>query len=302
MEPKAVSGVGIVQPFVPNVPGTIFVPFFYFIISIFIIATIHEFSHGMIARVHNIKLKSSGFAFLGIILPIIPAAFVEPDEKELMKRPIRQQLSVFAAGPFSNILLAFAILGIFLVALAPVVEAIIDFDGIRVVKLEENYPAQQAGIELDEIIHEIDGLLLTDLSNFSSTLKQYSPGDEITVKTDKQDYQIVLAKNPSNESLAFIGLSAKPAIKTKPAFEAKYGTFLSNAILWFIGLLYWLFLLNFGIGLFNLIPLGPIDGGRMFKAALSRFFDEKKAVKIWGYTSFFILSALILNIALSIFG
>ncbi len=94
-QPEAAPGVGLVLPF--QMKGAFYVPFFYWIISIFIIALVHEFAHGVIARAHNLKVKSSGFAFLGVLAPIIPAAFVEPDEKALVKRPHRQQLSVFAA-------------------------------------------------------------------------------------------------------------------------------------------------------------------------------------------------------------
>ena len=107
IRPEVAQGVALVLPF--KMKGAIGVPFFYWIISIFIIAVIHEFSHGIVARAFKIKLKSSGFAFLAVLLPIIPAAFVEPDEKQLNKSPIYQQLSVFAAGPFSNILLAIII-------------------------------------------------------------------------------------------------------------------------------------------------------------------------------------------------
>src|SRR3989344_3705427 len=156
-EPEAAPGVGLVLPIKGK--GIFYVPFSYWIISIFVIAVVHEFAHGVIARAHNIKVKSSGFAFLGssfrgfgliiiaftmfnkiivsdfsfsisnsrdawllagviivvvsfarnLLLPIIPAAFVEPDEKDLRKRPHKQQLSVFAAGPLANILLAFLI-------------------------------------------------------------------------------------------------------------------------------------------------------------------------------------------------
>src|SRR3989338_644264 len=80
--------------------------FLHWIISLFIIAIIHEFSHGVIARVYNIKIKSSGFAFLGPI----PAAFVEPDEKKMEKSSAKAQLSILAAGSFSNILLALLVI------------------------------------------------------------------------------------------------------------------------------------------------------------------------------------------------
>ena len=99
-KPEAAPGVGLVLPF--KAKGIFYVPFFYWIISIFVIATVHEFSHGLIAIANKLKVKSSGFAFLALIVPIIPAAFVEPDEKELRKRPHKQQLSIFAAGPFRS--------------------------------------------------------------------------------------------------------------------------------------------------------------------------------------------------------
>lgn len=302
MTPEAISGVGVVQPFAPNVPGTVFVPFFYFIVSIFIIAVVHEFSHGVIARVHNIKLKSSGFAFLGVVIPIIPAAFVEPDEKVVEKRPAHQQLSVYAAGPFSNILLAFTILGLFILAGAPLVESVVDFDGIRIISFAEgDFPAQKAGMEVGEVIHDIDGVMLSDLSNFSALLAQHSPGDTIKVTTDQDVYDVTLAPNPANSSLAYFGVSAKPEIIVKESFEQKYGKVLPQVLLWLIGLAYWLFLLNLGIGLFNLVPLGPIDGGRMFKTALERFLPKKLAVRIWSSVSFMVLLAIVLNLALSLF-
>src|SRR3989338_5431196 len=102
-KPEATPGVGLVLPF--KAKGVFFVPFFYWMISLFVIAIVHEFSHGLIARANNLKVKSSGFAFVGLIVPIIPAAFVEPDEKELRKRLHREQLNVFSSGPLSNVAL-----------------------------------------------------------------------------------------------------------------------------------------------------------------------------------------------------
>src|SRR3989338_2604758 len=60
-QPEAAPGVGLVLPF--KAKGVFFVPFFYWIISIFVIAAVHEFSHGLISKANNIKVKSSGFAF-----------------------------------------------------------------------------------------------------------------------------------------------------------------------------------------------------------------------------------------------
>ncbi|MEM2772399.1 MAG: M50 family metallopeptidase, partial [Candidatus Pacearchaeota archaeon] len=103
---------------VPNIPPIIpifpyiteifkikFLPPFYFIywiIIILIIAISHEFAHGIFARAYDIKLKSTGFGFLG---PFI-LAFVEPDEKEMNKKKIKNQLAILSAGSFANFLVA----------------------------------------------------------------------------------------------------------------------------------------------------------------------------------------------------
>ena len=85
-----------------NVPGLGILPFWYWLIAIFVIAVVHEFSHGIVARAHNIPVKHTGLAFFG---PII-GAFVEPDEKKLRAGKDITQYSVYAAGAFSNVILA----------------------------------------------------------------------------------------------------------------------------------------------------------------------------------------------------
>ena len=82
VSPVAQPGVALVLPFT-NVPGIGYLSFFHWIIAIFLLAIVHEFCHGIVARAHGLPIKSTGFAFFSILAPIIPAAFVEPDEKKL---------------------------------------------------------------------------------------------------------------------------------------------------------------------------------------------------------------------------
>ena len=58
-----------------------------------------------------------------------------------------------------------------------------------------------------------------------------------------------------------------------------------------------LFVLNLGIGLFNLVPIGPLDGGRMLQLACHKLFDREKGNKIWGYIGLFFLLIIFINIA-----
>lgn len=102
-------------PYLTELPSLSFLPPFYFtywIIILAVIAITHEFAHGIFMRRYNIKIKSTGFGFLGPFL----AAFVEQDEESMTKKGKFEQLSVLSAGTFANILTAilfFVILVIF---------------------------------------------------------------------------------------------------------------------------------------------------------------------------------------------
>ncbi|MBW2980545.1 site-2 protease family protein [Candidatus Woesearchaeota archaeon] len=303
--PAAAPGVGLVLPF--KVKGAFYVPFFYWILSIFIIATVHEFSHGVVARAYNLKIKSSGLAFLGIFVPVIPAAFVEPDEKKIVKRPRREQLSVFAAGPFSNVVLGILFLLVLIFLGAPLIQAVLDFNGVRIndfIRDNNNMtlPAEDAGMSKGEIVREMDGIEINYLYNFSRILQNKTPGDAVFIVTDKGSYNVTLTHNPDNGNSSYLGVYVQQNSEMDEAFVGRYGMATAKVILWFTGspgrygLLFWLYVLNFGIGLFNLVPVGPLDGGRMLNLALGKFLKKEKAQKIFTYISLFFLSLILINI------
>ncbi len=290
--PSAMPAVGLVLPI--KVKGTFFVPFFYWIISILVIATVHEFSHGIVARKIGLKIKSSGFAFLAILLPVIPAAFVEPDEKKLKTKSCRQQLAVFAAGPFSNLILGGIILGIFLLAAPPIVERIYDFQGVQVLDVTNASPAFNAGVSINETITGVDGKNVTYTEDFINLMSNKSAGDKILLKTDKKDYEIALGKNPKNNQ-SYLGVSLSQKAEFNKNLVKKIGTFIPSAAIWIIGLLYWLYLLNLGIGIFNLVPVGPIDGGRMLQLVFRKIL-KKKGDKYFKAISMIMLIVIVANL------
>src|SRR3990167_11441996 len=123
----------VLAPVLPGIkiPGLPTLSFWHWIIAIFFVAVIHEFAHGIYARLYKIKIKSSGFAFLGPIL----AAFVEPDEKVMKKVSNKKQLAIISAGPFVNIVFAFLILLFIQFIFFPF---IFNSDGITVVNIEKD--------------------------------------------------------------------------------------------------------------------------------------------------------------------
>jgi membrane-associated protease RseP (regulator of RpoE activity) len=107
-----------IMPLIPYLPQAFklnFLPDFYFlhwIIVLAVIAITHEFFHGIFASIAKVKTKTTGFGFFPFFLPVFLAAFVELDEKSMVKKSNFKQRAVLSAGTFANILTA--ILGVIL--------------------------------------------------------------------------------------------------------------------------------------------------------------------------------------------
>src|SRR3989338_3370676 len=102
-------------PYIPQIFKLNFLPPFYFIYWIIIIAIVavsHEFAHGIFAAYNKIKIKKTGFGFFPFFLPIFLAAFVELDEKNMAKKKIKSQLAILSAGTFANVLTAVLFFGV----------------------------------------------------------------------------------------------------------------------------------------------------------------------------------------------
>ena len=299
----AQAGVALVLPFT-HVPGIGYLSFFQWIIAIFILAVVHEFAHGIVARAHGFKIKSSGFAFFSLIAPIIPAAFVEPDEQKLMKAQDVKQYSVFAAGPIVNILLALLILLALPYVgnparLAPFEAKITEPTGFSFSLTNETLPAAQAGLKDGMIITSFNGKPLTEAGHFLETMYYcVKPGQTITLGTENQTYAMTTVSADDSDR-GIIGITN---FRNERRVKDQY-KFIKHIFYWFKDLFRWLFLLNFFIGLFNLLPLGIVDGGRILNTLLqSTMRDKEKARKVWGFISLFFIILLILGLITTYLG
>lgn len=289
------GSISAISPIIPGVkiPGSpIFVPFWYGIISIFIVATIHEFSHGVIARLKGLDVKHSGIVFFG---PII-GAFVEPDEKKLRKAGRKTQLAVYAAGPFSNILLAGLCLLILLYALNPVAGAIVEPSGIMINEAQKGFPALESGMVSGEIITNVAGQDVKTIEDFVFSLNDKKPDENILIQTSKNNYTVTLTENPNNETKGYLGVIISQKSIIKSSILASYGS-LSYLIFYLIELFKWIFMLSLGIGMANLLPLGIVDGGRMLQIVLEKIIaDQKKSYQIWKNVSLTFFLLLLFNL------
>lgn len=256
--------VSIVIPGVEMPGSSIYIPFFYGLIGLATVLIVHEFSHGIQAVGEKISIKSIGL----LLFAIIPGAFVEPDEDELKEAKKSSRLRVYAAGSIANITLA--IIAILLVSLISTgIPNYFAEDGIAIDRIVSDSPSD--GILKEGMVLEaIDNHQITNSTDYTNVVSSFSPGDNVSVKTDQGTYTLTLDKNPSNESRGFFGIQAN---KHFEMVNDSLGP-LPWVLFELLELFQWVAMLNLGIGLFNLLPLKPLDGGYMLEILLSYKLSE----------------------------
>jgi membrane-associated protease RseP (regulator of RpoE activity) len=256
-------------------PGMLIVPWYFWVIGIASVVISHELFHGIFSRSENIKVKSFGlFLFL-----IFPGAFCEPDEKQLKKSKPLTKIKIYAAGSFANFCVAFLSLLFTIVITSSLYEPY----GIGYYGLINNSPAYYSN--LSGIITEINGIRIKSLKDFSNILEKISPGEKIIIKTTKGNFSLNTAKHPENETKSFIGIASPYSV-----MEIKIKS-LEPFIDFILSIFLWIYFLNLNIGLINLLPIKPLDGGLIFEE-IAKKINKKKVNLIVKVTSF-IFAALL---------
>jgi membrane-associated protease RseP (regulator of RpoE activity) len=257
--------VSIIIPGVEMPGSSIYIPFVYGLIALATVLVVHEFSHGIQSVGEKISIKSIGL----LLFAIIPGAFVEPDEEELKNAKRSSRLRVYAAGSVANITLALiAMLLLSLISMG--IPAFFDENGIEIDRIVTDSPSDGI-LKEGMIIESINNEKVNDSESYVNIVGSFHPGDNVSVQTDQGTYNVVLDKNPNNESVGFFGIQA-----------SKHFEMINNSlgpIPWvlfeLLELFQWVAMLNLGIGLFNLLPLKPLDGGYMLEILLSYRLSEE---------------------------
>lgn len=278
--------VSIVIPGV-DIPGSqIYVPFVYGLIALATVLVVHEFSHGIQAIGEKIPIKSIGL----LLFAIIPGAFVEPDEEKLKKAKRSSKLRVYAAGSIANVTLALIAL-ILLSLVSAGIPQFFEEDGIAVDRIVPDSPSEGI-LKEGMVLQEIDNHRINDSQAYVDIVSSFSPGDNVEVKTDQGTYHITLAKNPNNESVGFFGIQAN---KHFELINDSWGP-LPWILFELAELFQWISMLNLGIGLFNLLPIKPLDGGYMLEILLSYKLSERQYKPIVNALSMVLAMVIVFSI------
>lgn len=252
-------------------PGPVLsIPFWYWLIGVFVVITAHESMHALFVRLANVEIKTYGIITL-LVLPI--GAFVDPDMKRVKSLDLRKKLRIYSAGSFANIivgllvyLIAFASLNIF--------SMLTESAGVRIGSTIAGTPAEEVG--LSGILYRIDNTSIKNTHDLSVFMEKILPGSNLTVYTTEGTFKITTIGHPENKSLPFIGIGNLTNVYAyKRMFTGYVPEAVVNGMLVWFNLLFWLFVLNTGVAVFNMLPIRPLDGGLMYEEVLKKKFGRK---------------------------
>ena len=289
-----------------------YLPVTYGLAALVITIIIHEAGHGIVARVYNIRVDSTGIVlFLGI--PI--GAFVNIEREELNRATLKQKSSVLTAGPLNNMILAGACLVALYFLVSTLVPVPIDTEdpkfGVMVVSINGGSLAESIGIESESVIQYVAGQQITSVEALSESLRT-NLGNTIDISWinkagDTITHQVTLpaAVEPGRGILGvtITPLSAEPqqvldtyknqfshnplAILLPPTFQEgivpfsdlmapKYtSSVFGNNFAPIANMLFWLWFVNFNVGIFNALPIGPLDGGQLYSSLIENKSKSK---------------------------
>lgn len=259
-----------------DIPGSpVFIPVVSGLIALVLLVVVHEFGHGILARVDGVGIKSIGV----ILATILPGAFVELDEEDVGKAKKSSKLRIYAAGSIFNLALAMMAL----IAVLSMSNLFIPYafqeNGIKIISVTPGGPSEGV-LEDGMIFSSINGFPINDKMDYVEILfNKTKPGDKLTYVTDRGTYTITSTGHPTNASITYPGIRTETNLVVKPEVSHAYGEILP----WFLYNLnevgYWVFALNLMVGLFNLLPIKPLDGGIIFEEILRYRLPERFAGK-----------------------
>lgn len=312
---EGVRGIGLEANLL--IPGlNPYLPITYGWIALVVTIIIHEAGHGIVARVYNIKVESTGIVLL-LGIPI--GAFVNIERDELNKVTLKRKSAVLTAGPLNNMILA----GASLLALFFIVSTLTPLPpnpdspqfGVMVVSVTPGSLAESAGLTQGSVIQYVAGDEVRALEDLGEILRANlgqtvdvtwleQNGETVTrqvtlppsigvgapilgvgVTSVSPDPQLVLDRYKAAFSTNPLALLLPPtmqqgAVPYSDLMAERYtSSVLGPAFAPIANLLFWLWFINFNVGIFNALPIGPLDGGQLYGSVIEKRAKSKVVAK-----------------------
>jgi membrane-associated protease RseP (regulator of RpoE activity) len=291
-----------------------YLPWTYGWIALVVTIIIHEAGHGIVARVYNIKVDSTG---LLLILGFPIGAFVNIAQEELSRTPLKQKSAILTAGPLNNMIIALVCLfALYFIAssLTPIPTHNIPQYGVVVIGVGDHSLAGSIGLSKGAIVEKVAGQKVHNTDELTKILKSNLGNTVRIMWQDENGHQIIRSVTLPESVQAnhgVLGVTITNGIPDPVQVLNKYKdafTFHSNPIILLFpptivqeavpysdlmapkyhsntlgpafpavaNMIFWLMFFNFNVGIFNALPIGPLDGGQFYNSLIERKVNSKK--------------------------
>jgi Peptidase family M50. len=119
-------------------------------------------------------------------------------------------------------------------------------------------------------IHQVNGVNVSTQEEFESVVSNTSVGDNVSFWTSEGNFTVQAVEHEDHDD-GYIGIRYAEAQSTvvKDSYSNHQSFFQ-----WFVSLLWTVGLLNLMIGLFNMLPIKPLDGGLMTETLMEKYVGE----------------------------
>jgi membrane-associated protease RseP (regulator of RpoE activity) len=313
-------------------------PFFYTLVALIISVFVHEAGHGIVARVYGIKVESTGIAFV-LIIPVGAFVNLDKDglTKASLKEkcavftagPLNNM--IFAAA-------SLAMLFVVLTTLTPISTPDIPKNGLEIISVTDGSLAEKIGLTQGSSILSIGQNEIRSQNDLLETLRSSIGKQTSIVWQDAEENKIsetLSIPADTDPSKPILGVrTAMVPLDPKLALELykKYFTFDINRLVPILppptlaeqfvpfsdfmapkyesnifgssfpviaNTLFWLWFINFNLGIFNALPIAFLDGGQLYGSLIeSRSKIDKNRLK---NISSAVSTIMIIIVALAIF-
>ena len=283
--------IGPVAPVYPVIPVLTIRLFWlpYFFLAVAVIMLTHELAHGIIARLENIPVLSTGvlafFLFFG--------AFVEPDEKEFEKASVLSRLRMLAAGSSTNLIMALLVFLLITVGFAQPA-------GVLIYDVTPGGPLAESGanVQLFDVIQAVNGTAVSTYNQYLDVTRNVGPGEilNLTILHANQGESVIVITDESlsNSSKGRVGFEVGFVPNYTPS---RLGLDQYASVNLFLSL-FWIHLLGVSVAVFNMLPAFPFDGEKILYYPLANLMKKRTRelryalnIIVWGFFA--------LNVALS---
>ena len=291
-----------------------YLPWTYGWIALVVTIIIHEAGHGIVARVYNVKVDSTG---LLLILGFPIGAFVNIAQEELSRTPLKQKSAILTAGPLNNMIIALvSLVALYFIAssLTPIPNHNIPQYGVVVIGVGDHSLAGSIGLSKGAIVETVAGqkvhntdeltkILKSNLGNTVGIMWQDESGHQITRSVTLPEsvqanhgvlgvtitngvpdpvqvlnkYKDAFTFHSNPIILLFPPTIVQEAVPYSDLMAPKYhSNTLGPAFPAVANMIFWLMFFNFNVGIFNALPIGPLDGGQFYNSLIERKVNSKK--------------------------